>query len=104
LPIEPSPGAVPTIQVNGTPLDLSAPGRDADFAGVHKLPYKIPTPWSAMYYFRIDAATVAQLGEARDLRIDVLENAKTGAVKTSFASTVNADARLKEFSDRVRGD
>ena len=57
-----------------------------------------------MYYFRIDAATVAQLGDARDLRIDVLENAKTGAVKTSFASTVNADARLKEFSDRVRGD
>jgi hypothetical protein len=104
LPIEPSPEAVPTIQVNGTPLNLSAPGREADFAGVHKLPYKIPTPWSAMYYFKIDEAAIAQLGDARDLRIDVLENSKTGDVKTSFASSVGADARLKEFSERVRGN
>jgi hypothetical protein len=104
LPIEPSPDAVPTIEVNGARLELSPPGRDAEFAGVHKLPYKIPTPWSAMYYFKINEAGVAQLGDARDIRIDVLENTKTGAVKTSFASSVSADARLKEFGERVHGN
>ena len=57
----------PSIEVNGTPLTLGAPGRSADFAGVHKSPYKIPTPWSAMYYFKVDADLVARLGEATKL-------------------------------------
>ena len=81
-------------------MTLGTPGRTADFAGVHKSPYKIPTPWSAMYYFKVDADLVARLGEATKLTIRVLEAAKSGTVKTVFATEVAADARLKDFAAR----
>jgi hypothetical protein len=100
VPAEPASNLVPTIEVNGTPLTLSEPGRSADFAGVHKSPYKIPTPWSAMFYFKIDAAVVAQLGDATQLAVRVIEPAKNGTVKTLFATEVAADPRLKEFVNR----
>ena len=49
-------------------------GRSADFAGLRQSPYKIPTPWIAMFYFRVDADIVARLGAARDLGVQVSEN------------------------------
>ena len=79
---------MPVVEVNGAPLTLGTPGRAADFAGVHKSPYKIPTPWSAMYYFKVDADLVARLGEATKLTIRMLETAKSGTVKTVFATEV----------------
>jgi hypothetical protein len=100
LPVEPLPDSIPSVEVNGAALTLGAPGRSADFAGVHRPPYKIPTPWSAMYYFKIDEAIVTQLGEATDLSINVLESAKSGTVKTLFATKVTAEARLKDFAAR----
>ena len=54
VPIEPVPDSIPVVEVNGTVLSLGSPGRSADFATLHKSPYKIPTPWSAMYYFKVD--------------------------------------------------
>lgn len=101
VPVEPpTADSLPVVEVNGMPLTLGAPGRSADFAGVHQSPYKIPTPWSAMYYYKVDADLVAKLGEATKLTIRVLETAKSGNVKTIFATEVGADPRLKDFAAR----
>lgn len=99
LPVDPVPGAEPMIEVNGTALALPAFGREADHAGLRKSPYKIPTPWSAMYYYKVDDALVAKLGEASNLTIRVLETTKKGPVTTMFATPV-ADSRLKDFAAR----
>jgi len=100
VPLEPVAGAVPTIDVNGTPLTLGTPGRAADFAGLHKSPYKIPTPWSAAYYFKVDEAVIAQLGDAKDLSVHVVETGKSGPIKTLFAVKFVADPHLKDFASR----
>jgi hypothetical protein len=98
LPVDPA-GTEPILEVNGTPLTLGTPGRDAQFAGLSKSPYKIPTPWSAMYYYKVDAALITRLGEATDLSIRVVETVKDGTKKTLFAAPV-VDGRLKEFAAR----
>ena len=101
VPIESPPDAEPpSIEVNGKPLALSAPGRAAEFAGLRKSPYKIPTPWSSMYYYKIDGTVVGALGEAHDVSVRVAEATKDGTVRTQFATQVNADERLKEFAAR----
>jgi len=89
-----------TVEVNGKPLALGAAGRAADFAGLKASPYKLPTPWSSMYYYKIDAAVVGLLGDARDIAVRVAESTKDGVVRTSFASRVSDDPRLKEFAAR----
>ena len=100
VPIEPVADSVPVIEVNGSALTLGAPGRSADFATLHKSPYKIPTPWSAMYYFKVDDTIVARLAEATDIAIRVVELGKSGPIKTLFAVKLEADTRLKEFVSR----
>jgi hypothetical protein len=98
VPIEPVADSVPVVEINGAAVALDTPGRSADFAGINKSPYKIPTPWSAMYYFKVDADLVAQLGEATKLTLRMLETAKSGTVKTVFETEVMADTRLKDFA------
>jgi hypothetical protein len=98
VPIEPVADSVPVVEINGAAVAIGTPGRTADFASINKSPYKIPTPWSAMYYFKVDADLVAQLGEATKLTIRMLEATKSGAVKTVFETDVMADARLKDFA------
>jgi len=100
VPIEPVPDAVPTVEVNGTLLTLGVPGRAADFAGLHKSPYKIPTPWSATYYFKVDAAVIARLGEATDISVRVVEPGKNGPIKALFTVKFTEDPHLREFSNR----
>jgi hypothetical protein len=100
VPIEPVADSVPTVEVNGTALDLGPPGRSADFATLHTSPYKIPTPWSAMYYFRIDDTVVTRLAEATQLGVRALEAGKDGPLKTLFSVEVQADPRLKDFASR----
>jgi len=100
VPIEPMPDAVPTIEVNGTALTLGVPGRTADFAGLHKSPYKIPTPWSATYYFKVDEAVIAQLGEATAVSVRVVEPGKNGPIKALFAVKFTADPPFKDFITR----
>jgi hypothetical protein len=100
VPAEPMADAVPAVEIDGKALTLGVPGRAADFAGLHKSPYKIPTPWSAMYYFRIEESMVRQLADATRLAIGVLEPTKSGTVKTTFAAGIEADTRLKEFAAR----
>jgi hypothetical protein len=100
VPIDPAPDSVPIVEVNGTALSLAAPGRTPDFADLSKSPYKLSTPWSATYYFKLDADLIARLGEANDLAIRVLEAGKNGPVKTLFATKVQGDPRLKDFASR----
>jgi hypothetical protein len=101
VPIESPPGAeAPGVAVNGTALTLASPGRAADFAGLRHSPYKLPTPWSSAYYFRIDAATVGLLADARSVSIEVAEATKEGTVRTPFATQVADDPRLREFASR----
>jgi hypothetical protein len=100
VPVELVPDSVPVVEVNGTALTLGTPGRKADFATVSTSPYKIPTPWSAMYYFKVDDALVARLGDATKLAVRVLEVGKDGPVKTLFALDPVADPSLKDFAAR----
>jgi hypothetical protein len=100
VPVEPVAGSVPAVEVNGAAIELTAPGRSGEFAGVNKSPYKIPTPWSTMYYFKMSTAIVAKLGEAKSLSIRVLEPGKDGPVEALFATEVAADSRLKDFAAR----
>lgn len=93
--------AAPTIAVNGKDLALGAPGRAPDFAGLRRSPYKVPTPWSSMYYYRVDPALIAALGEAREITVRVTEPTRDGPVKTVFAVTLTGeDSRLKDFAAR----
>lgn len=99
LPVDIAEGTLPDIEVNGKQLSLGAPGREADFAGLRRSPYKIPTPWSAMYYYKVDQALVETLGAATLLSIRVTERTKDGTTITVFASSV-VDPRLKDFAAR----
>ena len=99
LPVDLAPGAEPDIEIDGRALPLGKPGREPDMAGLRQSPYKIPTPWSAMFYYKIDAEVVAKLGAAKTLSIRVTEQTKDGTKITVFASAV-ADARLKDFAAR----
>ena len=101
VPMEVTPAlVVPVVEVDGVALALGAPGLAADFAGLHGVPYKIPTPWNAKYFFKIDATIIQRLAEAKTLTINVTENTGTGTIKTEFAAQVSGDARLREFAAR----
>ena len=55
----------------------------ADFAGINKSPYKIPTPWSAMYYFKVDDGSSWRGSARRRIStVRMLEVGKNGPVKT----------------------
>jgi hypothetical protein len=99
LPVEIAPGTQPDVELDGRRLVLGTPSREASSAGLRRSPYKIPTPWSAMFYYKIDADVVAKLAGATTLSIRVTELAKDGTKITVFASTV-ADSRLKDFAAR----
>jgi hypothetical protein len=93
--------APPIVTVNGKELPLGTPGRAADFAGLRKSPYKVPTPWSSMYYYRVDQALIESLATAGELRVRVTEPTRDGPVRTVFAVTLDAaDARLRDFAAR----
>ena len=99
IPVTIADGTEPDIELNGKALSLGKPARAADAAGLSQSPYRIPTPWSAMFYYRVDADLVARLAEAGTLAVRVSEAAKDGTVITVFAATV-ADSRLKDFASR----
>jgi hypothetical protein len=93
--------ASPIVTVNGKELALGTPGRTPDFAGLRKSPYKIPTPWSSMYYYRVDQALIGTLGEASTISVRVTEPTRDGTVRTVFAVTLDpTDTRLRDFAAR----
>ena len=101
VPIDPTLSSmVPTIDVDGIALALGTPGRDADFAGLAKSPYKVPTSWSLLYYFKVDRDLIVRLGAAQSLVIHMMEPTKKGPVEAQFTLQVAEDPRLKEFAAR----
>ena len=98
VPVEPAPNAEPTVSIDGNPVSLGKAGRDASFAGLRKSPYRIATPWSEMFYFKIDQAIVEQLGKSSQLLVEIFETTKDGAAKIEFLA--NPDERLREFARR----
>ena len=100
LPVEnPAAAATPAILVDGKALSLGEPGRSPDFAGLSKSPYKIPTPWIAMFYFHLDNAALTRLGEAHSLEIDVTESTAEGTTrKLVYVAQIEADPRQKDFA------
>ena len=101
VPIDPTLAeSVPILEVDGNAVALAAPGREADFAGLAKTPYKVPAPWSVMYYFKVDGDVITRLGAAQSLGVRMLEPTKTGTVEAQFAVKVAEDPRLKEFAAR----
>jgi hypothetical protein len=90
----------PTVFIDGSALQLGEAGKSAEFAGLRQSPYRIPTPWIANYYFRIDADIVARLGAAVDLRIEAVDQAKRGPVELRFSAQPGDDRRLPDFAGR----
>jgi hypothetical protein len=99
LPVDPAPGEEPVVELDGAALALPASSRDAATAGLTRSPYKIPTPWSAMFYYKVDDALVTRLGNASQLAIRMVENVKDGTARTLFVTQVT-DTRLREFAAR----
>jgi hypothetical protein len=97
LPVDLAPAAEPEIEIDGRALPLGKPGREPDTAGLRQSPYKIPTPWGAMFYYKIGDDVVARLAAGTTLTARVSETAKDGTVITVFAASV-ADSRLKDFA------
>jgi hypothetical protein len=99
LPVDLAADTTPDLELDGHGLALGPPMREASDVGLHKSPYKIPTPWSAMFYYKADEALIARLGAATTLTVRVTEQTKDGTAITVFASTI-ADTRLKDFAAR----
>jgi hypothetical protein len=99
LPVEPAanpPKA--TVTVNGATLELADAGHAPDFAGLAKPPYKITTPWIAMYYFHIDDPMVQTIGQAREIAVLVTEDSRNGPLQSRFTVQVGNDPRLRDFA------
>lgn len=102
VPVAAPPDSEPAVEVDGKALALGTPGAAADFANLKSSPYKLPTPWSTMYYYRIDSSIVDALGGAAALAVTTGEPTKDGIVRARFSTPVNADPRLREFAARVK--
>jgi len=92
--------ATPVVLVNGAPVELDAPALAPDVAGLRESPYKIPMPWVETYYYRIDTEMLTLLGEARNLRVEVMEDSRGGPRRIEYTADVSGDPRLSEFADR----
>lgn len=90
----------PVLRVDGTELALGDMGRGAEFAGLKKSPYKLSTPWIAMFYFRAGDDTIARLGKGGHVTVRVTENTSSGQVDTEFQAETSEDARLRDFAAR----
>ncbi len=73
----------------------------AQFAGLRAAPYRLPTPWSTTWYFKVDADTIARLGESSRLAVRVPEAARDGTtVTTEFFVELKDEPRLRTFANR----
>jgi hypothetical protein len=101
VPMEnPAGSAQPTIYIDNTALELGDAGKAADFAGLRSSPYRIPTPWIATYYYRINADVIARLAAAHDLSIKAVDQAAKGPLDLEYVATPAGDPRLADFAAR----
>jgi hypothetical protein len=92
--------AAPVLMIDGDTVEIGAPARDPEFAGLRESPYKIPTPWVQIYYFRVDAALIRRLGAADKLRLEVVEQTRSEPRKIEYTADVGGDPRLRDFASR----
>jgi len=97
LPVDVADGSTPNIELDGRGLALAPPGREPASAGLRKPPYRIPTPWTASFYYKVDRDLVTNLAQAKTLTIRVTEQTKEGTTVTVFAAGVT-DPRLADFA------
>lgn len=97
LPVDVADGSTPDIELDGRGLALAPPGREPASAGLRKPPYRIPTPWTASFYYKVDRDLVTNLAQAKTLTIRVTEQTKEGTTITVFAAGVT-DPRLADFA------
>jgi len=90
----------PTVSVDGARLELGPAGNAPDFAGLRSSPYKIPTPWIATFYFRVDSDTASRLGTAHALSVNVPGDPGEGTPDAQYTAQVGDDPRLREFAAR----
>jgi hypothetical protein len=101
LPLdEKSEAGTPALSIDGNAVALGDVGRDADFAGLRKSPYKLSTPWIAMFYFRTDDDTITRLANAGTITVRVTETTRDGTTESEFLVQPTEDARLREFAAR----
>jgi hypothetical protein len=89
----------PKVMLDGSVLELGAPGRGADFAGLRSPPYKLPTPWIASFYFRIDAGVVDRLAAAGSISVELTESTRNGNVTALYVAQLAGDPRLRTFGE-----
>ena len=95
VPVEPAADAVPIVEVNGKALALGAPGAAADFAGLHKSPYKIPTPWSVDVLLQGRRRRSSRRSARRtSINVRVLEPGKDGPVKSAVRGSKPIPLRI----------
>jgi hypothetical protein len=95
IPDEQKSGAVPVLQIDGERLEVGAPLPDVRAAGLARWPYADPAPWSAVHVFEVDAAQLAALARASELR---LSEAGRGL---AFAARLQRPSVIAEFSGRL---
>jgi len=91
--------ATPKVMLDGRVLELGEPGREADFAGLRSSPYKLPTPWIASFYFRIEPDVVDRLAAAGSISVELTESTRNGNVTALYVAQLAGDPRLREFSE-----
>ena len=85
LPLdEKSEPGTPELRVDGTELALGEMGRSPDFAGLKQSPYKLSTPWIALFYFRAGDDTIARLGKGGHITVRITEKTPRGPVDTEY--------------------
>jgi hypothetical protein len=99
MPVDPAPNAEPRVMVDGQALALGEGSRELQFAGLRKPPYRVATPWSATFYYRIDAAAVEKLGTSNQVLVEIFEATKDGAARIEFVAAIG-DERLRAFANR----
>ena len=83
------------LEVDGRRLECGAPLPDVRAAGLARWPYADPAPWSAVRVYALDAAQLALLANASELRLlDAGSN-------LAFAVRMPAPGVLAEFSTRL---
>lgn len=102
VPVDFVAGAeTPVVAVNGAPLALGPPSREAQSAGLRAAPYRVPTPWITSWYFKVDADAIARLGDSSRVTVRVPEAARDGTITTAeFIVELDKEARLRAFANR----
>lgn len=95
IPDEQKRGTGASLDLDGARLEAGAPLVDARAAGLARWPYADPAPWSAVRVFALDAAQLAALARASELRL-----VDSGS-NLAFAARMPSPGVIAEFAARL---